>query len=104
MSQGKPDAEGSIPLSIENAPAVVAIGLQLPGAIVIGRHANGDIIVNFTEGLDHRTVVEALSVAIHAVMSEHDRQILAGRAGAAAQKRFEDLRNFQGVTDASLSQ
>lgn len=91
----------TIPLSIENAPDVLAVGLSVPGAMVIGRHANGDIILNFT-GMDHRTAVEALAVAIHAVMSEHDRQVLQGRAGAAAQKRFEDLRNHQGVTDASL--
>lgn len=103
MSEQKPDAEGAIPLTIENAPDVLAVALKLPAAMVIGRHANGDVIVNFS-GMDHRSAVEALAVAIHAVMSEHDRQILEGRAGAAAQKRFEELRKFQGVTDVSLPQ
>lgn len=95
--------EATIPLTLDNAPDFVAMGIGVPFAIVIGRLPNGDIMVNHNLP-EHRQVVEALAVAIHAVMSQHDEQILAGRAGAAAQKRFEDMRNLSGATDVSLPQ
>lgn len=75
---------------INDLPEECAKALGLPGAIVIGVMASGDIVIHF-HGIDsHMDAVQKLAVAIHAVMGDHDRAVLNGAAGAEAQARFRD--------------
>ncbi len=73
---------------IETLPELAAKELGLPGAIVIGVMEDGSIIVK-GHGITLADQVTALAVSIHAVLSEHDRLVLSGEAGEAAQAKFE---------------
>lgn len=81
------------PEKIEALPAQCAAELGLPAAIVIGVMETGDIIIN-AHGLNHVATVQALAVGIHAILSDHDKAVLAGAAGPEAQARFE---SYEGV-------
>ena len=71
-------------------PAEVASDLGLPGAIIIGVSEHGDIVVH-AHGTNHQETVRCLSVAIHAVLSQHDDLVRRGAAGKEAADRAKLL-------------
>jgi len=68
-----------------------ALATNQPSAIVISVAANGDIGIE-VHGLNHQRATLALATAIHAVLSQHDAQVLAGAAGSEAQARFAAMK------------
>ena len=60
------------------------------GALLLMKNPNGTF--GFAvHGLNHAECVEALSVAIHLVLSDHDRLVLGGAAGVHAQLTAEGI-------------
>lgn len=73
---------------LETLPRDVADELGLPAAIVIGVDEHGSIVVH-SHGINHAETVRCLSVAIHAVLTQHDELVLQGAAGPEAQRRAQ---------------
>lgn len=66
-----------------------------PSAIVISVAGNGDIRIE-VHNLNHQRATLALATAIHAVLSQHDAEVLNGAAGADVQARFAEMARERG--------
>ena len=78
------------PLNLNNIAQFVCDALQVPGCIVLV--SNEDNTIGFTGGgITNARANEMLSVGIHINLTQHDANVLAGRAGKEAQEAYERL-------------
>ena len=64
--------------------------LEAKGALVIVQDQNGVLGLS-CHGINHAEAVNLLASAIHMVLGEHDKAVLAGAAGEEAQKRAVEI-------------
>ena len=94
-----PDQENkpAIDLHIGNVTHFVAHALKKPDVLVITRDEDGVITVS-SNGTNHATANEMLSVSIYSNLDQHYQQIREGTAGAEAKEKQAEVDHSNEVT------
>lgn len=80
----------AIDLHMGNAPQFMAFALKKPDVIVITRDEDGVISMS-SNGINHATANEMLSVGIYSNLDQHYQRIREGVAGAEAKEKQAEI-------------